>query len=284
MSFGLCNSAQSFQRFVDEMTRGLEFCYCYLDDFLIFSRNEEEHEKHLPEVFDRLKRYGMLINTSKCIFGVDEVTFLGYRILESGTKPLEEKVQVIMEYPQPKEVRQLRRFLGIINFYRRFLPNSAQAQAPLNNLLTGAVKGRQTITLTDKEIKAFEDCKRSLSNAALLAHPDCEAKLALVTDASDVAIGVILQQLKGGAWQPLAFFSRRLRPTQQRYSPYDRELLAIYEAIKYFRLMVEPRHFTIYTDHKPISFAFHNRKDNYSPRQYRHLDFIAQFTTDIRQR
>ncbi|CAK1592040.1 unnamed protein product [Parnassius mnemosyne] len=170
MSFGLCNSAQTFQRFVDEMTRGLEFCYCYLDDFLIFSRNEEEHEKHLREVFGRLKRYGMLINTSNCIFGADEVTFLGYRISESGTKPLEEKVQVILEYPQPKEVRQLRRFLGIINFYRRFLPDAAQTQAPLNNLLTGAVKGRQPITLTDKEIKAFEDCKRSLPNAALLAN------------------------------------------------------------------------------------------------------------------
>ncbi|CAK1593602.1 unnamed protein product [Parnassius mnemosyne] len=282
MSFGLCNSAQTFQRFVDEMTRGLEFCYCYLDDFLIFSRNEEEHERHLREVFNRLKRYGMLINTSKCIFGVDEVKFLGCRISESGTKPLTEKVQVILDYPQPKDVRQLRRFLGIINFYRRFLPNAAQTQAPLNNLLTGAVKGRQPITLTDKEIKAFEDCKCSLSNAALLAHPDCEAKLALVTDASDVAIGAVLQQLKGGAWQPLAFFSRKLSPTQQRYSPYDRELLAIYEAIKYFRHMVEARHFTIYTDHKPISFAFHKRKDNCSPRQYRQLDFIAQFTTDLR--
>lgn len=116
----------------------------------------------------------------------------------------------------------------------------------------------------------------------LLAHPDCRAKLGLVTDASDLAIGAVLQQHKDGAWQSLAFFSRKLSKAQEKYSPYDRELLAVYETIKYFRHMVETRHFTVFTDHKPIIFAFHERKKNCSPRQYRHLDFIAQFTTDIR--
>ncbi|CAK1603499.1 unnamed protein product [Parnassius mnemosyne] len=282
MGYGLRNTGQTFQRFVDEMIRGLEFCYSYLDDFLIFSRNEADHEEHLRQVFSRLKSYGILINTSTCTFGEKEVTFLESRIFENGIKPLADKVQTILDFLQPKELRQLRRFLGIIKFYRRFLPNATQKQAPLYNLLTGAVKGRQPISLNGEAAKAFEECKRSLANATLLAHPDCEAKLALVTDASDGAIGAVLQQLKDGVWQPLAFFSRKLSPSQQRYSPYDRELLAIYEAIKYFRHMVEARHFTIYTDHKPISFSFHKRKDNCSPRQYRHLDFIAQFTTDIR--
>lgn len=282
MTFGLRNAGQTFQRFVDEMMRGLDFVYCYLDDFLVYSRNEEEHENHLRQVFTRLRDYGMVINVSKCIFGAPEVTFLGYRISESGTKPLDTKVQAIRDFPPPKDVRSLRRFLGMANFYRRFLPNAAQIQAPLNALLAGAVKGSTPINLTGDALKAFSDTKESLSNAALLAHPNCQAKLALVTDASDTAMGAVLQQLQNDEWQPLAFFSRKLKSSQTKYSPYDRELLAIYEAIKYFRYMLEARHFTVYTDHKPISYAFHERKNNCSPRQFRHLDYIAQFTTDIR--
>nr|XP_037871837.1 uncharacterized protein LOC101736984 [Bombyx mori]XP_037871838.1 uncharacterized protein LOC101736984 [Bombyx mori] len=282
MTFGLRNASQTFQRFVDEMMRGLDFVYCYLDDFLIFSRDSIQHEQHLRQVFTRLRDYGMGINLSKCVFGAPEVTFLGYRISESGTKPLDEKVQAINNFPPPKDVRTLRRFLGMANFYRRFLPNAAQTQAPLNALLMGSVKGSTPISLNDVALKAFAETKESLSNAALLAHPDCQAKLSLVTDASDLAIGAVLQQLKNDTWEPLGFFSRKLSPSQNKYSPYDRELLAIYEAIKYFRHMLEARHFTIYTDHKPISFAFHERKQNCSPRQFRHLDFISQFTTDIR--
>lgn len=282
MTFGLRNAGQTFQRFVDEMTRGLDFVYCYLDDFLIYSRDETEHEDHLRQVFTRLRDYGIFINVSKCVFGAPEVTFLGYRISASGTKPLDTKIEAIRDYPPPKDIRQLRRFLGMANFYRRFLPDAARIQAPLNALLAGAVKGSTPINLTDDALKAFQNTKESLANATMLAHPDCGAKLALVTDASDVAIGAVLQQLKDDVWQPLAFFSRKLSSSQVKYSPYDRELLAIYEAIKYFRHMLEARHFTVYTDHKPISFAFHERKINCSPRQYRHLDYISQFTTDIR--
>ncbi|XP_061729197.1 uncharacterized protein LOC133534126 [Cydia pomonella] len=282
MTFGLRNAGQTFQRFVDELTRGLDFVYAYLDDFLIYSRSEAEHEEHLRVIFARLKQYGMLVNTSKCVLGAQEVTFLGYLISATGCKPLESKVQAVMDFPPPTNIKQLRAFLGMINFYRRFLPRAAEIQAPLHALLTGSVKGSQAVNLTGDTLKAFQACKESLSNAAMLAHPDCTANLAVVTDASDKALGAVLQQFKNGAWEPLAFFSRKLSPSQAKYSPYDRELLAIYEAVKYFRHMLEARHFTVYTDHKPISFAFHERKSNCSPRQYRHLDFISQFTTDIR--
>lgn len=282
MTFGLRNASQTFQRFIDEITRGLDFIYCYLDDFLIFSQDPSQHESHLREIFSRLKKYGMLINSSKCVLGARQISFLGYSISADGCKPLDSKVEAIKNFPPPTNVRQLRAFLGMLNFYRRFIPKAAQIQAPLHALLMGSVKGSQPIHFTDETMSAFNACKDSLSNAALLAHPDCSAKLAVVTDASDKAMGAVLQQFKHGAWQPLAFFSRKLSPSQVKYSPYDRELLAIYEAIKYFRYMLEARHFIIYTDHKPISFAFHERKTNCSPRQYRHLDFIAQFTTDIR--
>lgn len=282
MTFGLRNAGQTFQRFVDEVTRGLDYCFAYLDDFLIYSKDEIEHERHLRELFGRLKQYGILINRAKCVFGVSQIDFLGYTISSLGSKPLESKVEAIKNFPVPSTVRELRRFLGMINFYRRFIPDAAQTQAPLNALLTGSVKGSHPVSIVGEALEAFNKSKDSLCSATLLAHPDCDCKLGLTTDASDKALGAVLQQYKNGAWQPLAFFTRKLSPSQQKYSPYDRELLAIYEAIKYFRHMLEARTFTIYTDHKPLCYAFSSRKSNCSPRQFRHLDFISQFTSDIR--
>lgn len=282
MTFGLRNAGQTFQRFVDEVTRGMDFIYAYLDDFLIFSPDEETHEDHLRQLFTRLKEYGIVINPSKCVFGVPEVKFLGYHISAEGTKPLETKVEAIQSFPTPKTVKELRRFLGMINFYRRFIPQAAQLQAPLHKLLTGSVKGSHPVDLKDEKLKAFLDCKTSLCHAALLAHPDCNAPLALVTDASDTAVGAVIQQKIEDSWQPLAFYSKKLSTAQQKYSPYDRELLAIYNAIKYFKHMLEAQVFTVFTDHKPICFAFTTKKSNCSPRQFRHLDYISQFTTDIK--
>lgn len=282
MTFGLRNAAQTFQRFIDEVLKGLEFCYGYLDDILVFSTTEREHLDHLKQLFSRLREYGILVNSAKCNFGQKEVIFLGHNVSSTGIRPLLEKVQSISEYPVPKTVKELRRFLGMINFYRRFIPSAAILQAPLNELLTGpGMKGSKPITLSPEQLDALESCKVSLSRATLLAHPDMNAHLAINTDASDTGIGAVLQQKKNGTWQPLAFFSRKLSPSQKKYSPYDRELLAIYESIKHFRHMVEARHFTVFTDHKPITYAFDYQRENCTPRQYRYFDYIAQFTTDL---
>ncbi|XP_068628033.1 uncharacterized protein [Battus philenor] len=257
--------------------------YRMLNARTVPDRDQKTHEDHLRQLFARMKQYGMVVNTAKCVFGAPEVTFLGYRISGKGTTPLPAKVEAIKVFPVPKTVKELRRFLGMVNFYRRFIPSAASQQAPLNALLTGSVKGSHPVDITGQSLEAFETCKEGLCQAALLAHPSCDARLALVTDASDKAIGAVLQQQSRNdrSWEPLAFFSRGLSSSQQKYSPYDRELLAVYESIKYFRHMLEARVFTVYTDHKPLIYAFHNRKENCSPRQFRHLDLIAQFTTDI---
>ncbi|CAK1592500.1 unnamed protein product [Parnassius mnemosyne] len=157
----------------------------------------------------------MVINTAKCVFGSDEVIFLGYHISAEGLKPQPSKVEAIKSFPRPKTVKELRRFLGMLNFYRRFIPNAAKYQAPLNELLTGAVKGFHPIQMFTEQIEAFESCKQSLCQATLLEHPDCSAKIALMTDASDTAIGAVLQQRKEGSWQPLAFFSQNLSVAQK---------------------------------------------------------------------
>ncbi|KAH8418130.1 hypothetical protein KR222_003897, partial [Zaprionus bogoriensis] len=140
---------------------------------------------------------------------------------------------------------------------------------------------KRPVKWTPKALEAFELCKQSVAKAALISHPVPNAALALVCDASDSAIGAVLEQQLGVTWKPLGFFSRKLSNTEKNYSTYDRELLAIYDAIRHFKHIVEARVFVIKTDHKPLIYAFSQKPEKASPRQLRHLDFIAQFSTNI---
>lgn len=282
MSFGLRNAAQTFQRFMDEIFRDLDFCFVYIDDILVASESADQHLEHLRMVFERLCQYGILINSSKCVFGQNKVLFLGHEVSAEGIKPTDEKFSAIRNFTKPNNTQQLRRFLGMLNFYRSFIPKAAELQAPLHDLLKGKQKKQQPITWTDVAVKAFESCKEILAEATFLSHPLPSAQLILSTDASDFAVGASLQQKNNDQLQPLAFFSQKLNTAQAKYSAYDRELFAIYAAIKHFRFMLEGRRFTVFTDHKPITFAFYQKSDKCTPRQFRYLDFIAQFTTDIR--
>ena len=280
MPFGLRNAAQTFQRFIDQVLRGLPFVYGYIDDLLIASSSEEEHLHHLRLVLQRLHDHGIVINVSKSVFGVSSVEFLGYLVDASGIRPLESKTEVIRNFPQPASQRKLREFLGLVNFYRRFIPNGATILHPLNRLLSKSTPN--TLTWTDATVAAFNSVKEALAEATLLVHPQQGAPTCIMADASEAAVGAVLQQFIGGQWQPLAYFSKSLKPAETRYSTFDRELLAIYLAIKHFRYFVEGRQFSILTDHKPLTYALASKPDRHSPRQSRHLNYISQFTSDIR--
>ncbi|BHF62815.1 hypothetical protein SprV_0200580100 [Sparganum proliferum] len=204
MPFGLRNAAQTFQRFIDRVLRGLPFVYAYIDDLLVASRNAEEHKEHLALVFDRLDQFGVVINPSKCVLGVPSLDFLGHHVDAQGLRPLSSKVEAIRDFPPPTSKRQLQRFLGMVNFYRRFLPNCADFMLPLTNLLSGP-KG--PLELRGHALSAFERIKTSLADAILLTHPAPEAPLSLMVDASTVAVGAVLQQHINDSTRPLAFFS-----------------------------------------------------------------------------
>ena len=282
MSFGLRNAAQTFKRFRDDVLKDLDFCFAYIDDILVFSRSSQEHDQHLRTLFNQLQNYGTLLKPSKCVSRVPKISFLGYKISTMGSQPLPKCVADLQSCPSPKTVGQLRRFLGMLNFCL-FLPRAASIQAPFHDVLSGPeIEGSHPITWTDTFITGFNEFKASLSQAPLLAHPDPSAPLALVTDASTTTMGAVLQQQVQNTWQPLAFFSRKLSPAQQKYSAYDRELPELQEAVKYFEHMLEALHFTVLTDNKPLTFAFHQKRNNCSPRQFNHLDFISQFTTNMR--
>nr|XP_012151021.1 PREDICTED: uncharacterized protein K02A2.6-like [Megachile rotundata] len=210
MTFGLKNAAQTFQRFMDAVLRGLHFAFCYIDDILIASKDDVEHELHLRLVLERLQQFGISINTAKCIFGASSAQYLGYVIDKKGIRPVPEKIQAISEYPQPKTIEELRRFLGILNFYRRFVKNAAAIQAPLYRYLVGAKKRDKRFEWTPEAVNAFNECKASLANATLLVHPTDNAPLILATDASDSAIGAVLQQEVNGVDNKVADALSRL--------------------------------------------------------------------------
>lgn len=283
MPFGLRNAAQTFQRFMDEVVRGLKFCYVYIDDILIFSKTPEEHAANLKILLQRLSAYGVVINPSKCIFKASELDFLGYRITAAGISPPAHRIEALRSYPLPKTVKDLRRFLGMLNFYRRFLPKAAELQAPLHNALSGPkMKGSTPFPWTPALEQAFFACKDHLAAATLLTYPVDNAPLALFTDVSLTSAGAVLQQLVDSTWQPLAFFSKKLTARQSTWPPFHRELLAIYESIHHFRHALEGQNFQIYTDHKPLIFMFSQKRDKLSPVQRNQLTYISQFSTDIR--
>lgn len=281
---GLKNAGQTFQRFIHEVLQGLDFVFAYIDDLLIASPDEETHKNHLRTILRRLEDNGITINPSKCVLGESEVKFLGFTVNQQGIKPPEEKVSAICNYIKPKTIEELRRFLGMINFYREHIPQAAQMQAPLHLYLHNAKKkDRSTINWTEAANKSFEACKVAIQNAALLAHPSHDATLAIFSDASDLSAGAVLQQFLNQKWQPLGYFSKKFSDAQRNYSTFDRELLAIYMAIKYFRKMFEGRNLIIFTDHKPLTYVLQKSPSaSETPRRARQLIFISEFTTDIR--
>ncbi|CAI5658052.1 unnamed protein product [Oreochromis niloticus] len=194
--------------------------------------------------------------------------------------PLPDRVQAVSAFPRPTSVKALQEFLGMINFYNRFLPRAAHLLQPLYAALKGKT-AKDPVDWLPERIHAFSAAKSALADAALLAHPLPSAEIALTTDASDVAVGGVLEQRVSGLWQPLAFFSRTLRDAERKYSVFDRELLALHLATRHFRFFLEGRNFTAYVDHKPLTFAMSKVSDPWSARQQRQLAAISEFTTYI---
>ena len=278
LPFGLCNAAQTFQRLMHSVLRNIDGIFVYIDDILVASKDEESHQNKLRELFSCLRDNGLAVNADKCVFGVPSLTFLGHQVDSEGVRPLPKRVAAVRDFPAPKDKSSLQEFLGLINYYHRFIPHAAHVLQPLNAALR---KSAGPFSWTPQLDVAFIQAKEALANAALLVHPQPDADTSITVDASDRAIGASLEQFVDGAWKPIAFFSASLKPAETRYSTFDRELLAVYRSIRHFRHFIEGRHFHVYTDHKPLTFALSSQTD-YTPRQIRHLSFISEFTTDLR--
>ena len=188
----------------------------YLDDLLVTSPDHRTHKKHLKILFTRLEEYGIIIEPEKCQFGTTELSFLGHHVSAAGIPPLASAVDAIVNFVRPEKQRALRRYLGMINYYHRFIPNCEDKLTPLNQLLTVANEGHTRLSpksnfdlkCNESANSAFIDSKQILANATLLVHPDHTAPLNITCDASDFAVGGVLQQYIKNVWQPLSFFSK----------------------------------------------------------------------------
>jgi len=281
MPFGLRNAGQTFQRLMDEVLAGLPFVFVYLDDVLIASRSHADHVLHLRAVLERLQQHGLVLNGEKCVLGATRVEYLGHLVTASGIRPLPARVAAIKDFPKPSTVKELQTFLGMLNFYRRFIAGAAGLLRPLTDALR-AGKGVK-LQWTDQMELAFATSKQKLSEVADLAHPSHGAALVLAVDASNTHVGAVLQQVErqGQSPRPLGFFSKKLDKAQTNYSAFDRELLALYLGIRHFRWALEGRRFSVQTDHKPLTFALHRLSDAWSARQQRQLSYVAEFTSTI---
>ncbi|UYV76054.1 hypothetical protein LAZ67_13002338 [Cordylochernes scorpioides] len=280
MNFGLKNASQTFQRFMDEVTKGLDFVFVYIDDVLIASKNENDHIQHLHTIFKRLSDHGLTINISKSVFGKPSLEFLGHIIDNKGIKPLPEKIRIVKDFPQPNSTRQLQRFIGLVNFYHRFIKNSSHILAPLYSLLK-TKSPNASLNWTSDTLEAFQNIKNALAENTLLNYPQPNSTLSVLVDASNVAVGGVLQQLNDTAWEPISFFSKKLSPAETKYSAFDRELLAAFLSVKHFSYFLDGKTFMLFTDHKPLTYAFTSKSER-SPRQERHLNYLSQFSMDIR--
>ena len=277
--FGLKNAGQDFQRLMDEILGDIPRVFVYIDDILIASESYDQHYEDLKQVCTILERHGMVVNRSKCILAQSSVEFLGYHVDKDGIMPLPDRVEDIRKTPAPTTVKELQSFLGMVNYYRRFIPKAAHHLTPLFELLKGKPK---TISWTKEQQAGFDAIKDALAAAALLKHPRPNAPLALTTDASNFAVGAVLEQRGEDGWEPLAFYSAKLQEHQRQWPPYDRELLAAFKATRHFRSMIEGRHFTLYTDHQSLVPSMSKKSEPHTARQAYQLSCISEYTTDIR--
>ena len=214
MPFGFRNASATFQQFIDGVCHGMPYVLAYVDDIIVFSNNELEPKQHVLQLFQRLNEFGISINVSKCEFGKHQIVFLGHLISHDGIKPLPDKVEAIQKYPLPSHVKQLWRFLGMIQFYNRFITNAAHYLGPLNDMLRGNSKGSKFLPWNKETETAFFRSKSLLADASLLVFPTGSSPMSIYADASDIAIAAVLQIKQLGVWCSVAFLSRRLDQTQ----------------------------------------------------------------------
>ena len=220
----------------------------YLDDLIITGRTEEEHDKNVDEVLSRLEKANLRLKMKKCSFSKDEVRYLGFKVNSSGLSPLPEKVRALVQAPAPEDVSELKSFLGMVQYYQRFLPRLSTKLEPLHELL----RSSNEWVWTERQQCAFKEIKSMLQRAPVLAHYDVSKPLVISGDASPYGLGAVLSHVEDEEEHPVAFASRKLSPAEKNYSQLDKEGLAIVFAVRKFHKYVYCRPVTIYTDHKPL--------------------------------
>lgn len=284
MPFVLCNAPAAFQFFMDKVLRGLldVSCIVYIDDILVYSSNMEDHVIHVAAVFERLQQNFLYAKLETCSFHTSDVEFLGFIIGPGGIHMDDKKIQAILQWESPRNVKALQSFIGFANFYRRFTKDFSNTIQPLTHLLHKGV----SFLWTEAAELAFRTLKTCFTTAPVLTHPDTMQPFILETDASYYVIGGVLSQRHPNMGQvhPVAFYSKKLSPCEINYSITDKELLAIKRGCEEWRhYLMGARHTVeIYTDHRNLLFLKTARA--LSPRQLRWTLFFSEYDFVIKYR
>ena len=263
LPFGLTNAPATFQRTMDMVLSGLNWkiCMVYIDDIIVYRPSFEEHLHHLTEVFDCLLKNNLVLRPEKCSFCCDEMTFLGHRISNKGIQTDPTNIEVVQKAKPPTTVSEVRQFLGLASYYRRFIKNFAIIAAPLTS-----ITGQTTFSWNQEQQKAFEILKEALVSAPILAYPQFDLPFELHTDASNISIGAVLSQHIDGAEHVIQYASRTLNPAERNYDTTERECLAIHHWVKYFRCYLAGKPFVVVTDHEALKWLFNKTKETIKPR------------------
>lgn len=278
MPFGLKNAPATFQRLMDNVLSGLQGneLFVYMDDIVIYARSIKEHEVKFERLMKRLKEANLKLQPDKCEFLRQEVAYLGHIICADGVRPDPDKIKSIMRFPRPKNPKNIKQFLGLSGYYRRFIPNFSKIAKPLTDLL----KKDRMFTWLPKHEEAFDILKLSLCSEPVLQYPDFSRSFNLTTDASGHAVGGVLSQGNVGKDLPIAYTSRILNKAEQNYSTIEKECLAIVYCTNHFRPYLYGRKFIIITDHKPLVWL-HSVKDP-SSRLWKWRNKLAEYDYEIR--
>ncbi len=269
LPMGLCNSPDIFQEKMSDLMTGLEFARAYIDDLLVVSKGGfDTHLDHLEQVLTRLAEAGLKINASKSSFCKDELVYLGYLINREGVRPTMKKVEAIRNIATPKTRKQLRSFIGMVNYYRDMWPKRSHILAPLSALTSSKVKWEWTL----EHQSAFDATKVAIAQETLLTYPDFNKPFVIHTDASKVQLGACISQ----DGKPVAFYSRKLNPAQTRYTTTERELLSIVETLKEFRTILLGQQLIVHTDHQNLTYKNFN-----SDRVMRWRLYIEEYSPDL---
>ena len=275
--FGLTNAPATFQRLMECVLAGLvgEQCLIYLDDIIVFSSTFKEHLVRLSGVFQALNDAGLQLKPSKCHFALREVRYLGHVVSQAGIKPDDDKVKAISTYPIPRTTKELKQFLGLTNYYRRFIKDYAHIAEPLHK-----VQGKSKSLQWNPSCQlAFDTLKHKLTTPPILAYPDFLSPFLVYSDASSTAIGGVLGQIQQNKEVVISYGSRQLTKAERNYSAVEREVLAAVWTIKEFYPYVYGFPFKLVTDHNPL-ISLRSLKD-VGGRLSRWIMYLQQFNFEI---
>ena len=248
LPFGIKSAPEVYQRVMEELFGGIEGCEVIADDLMVWGRNNEEHDQRLKKVLDRAREVQLKLNQKKCKIRVTEVSYIGHTFTSDGVKPDQRKVQAILMMPEPKMKQDLQRFIGMIQYLAKFMPNLSEKAAPLRSLMKKDV----TWQWNEEHRRAYQILKEDCSRQPTLRYYDVSKPVKISCDSSKCGLGAVLEQ----DGHPVAYASRALTDSQQRYAQIEKELLAIVFACDKFNQFIYGKTVQVETDHKPLVSIF----------------------------